>query len=102
MSLRFIMKNEKGEVLEDIIDRKPVDYLHGSGNILPPLEAAVEGLQTGDRKSIVFNNDTSNTAESYYIDLVIDNVREATPFELQQGKPEPKPSDKTCGPGCCC
>lgn len=96
------MKNERGEVLEDIMDRQPVDYLHGSGNILPLLEAGIEGLQAGDKKSLVFNDDTSNAADSYFIDVVIDNVRKATPFELQQGKPEPKPSDETCGPGCCC
>lgn len=101
VSLRYVMKNNDGDVIEDIMNQAPVDYLHGSGNILPALEAAVEGLKVGDKKLIVFKNDESNGG-NYQIDVVIDSIRAATPGELKSGKPEPTPKDDACGPGCCC
>lgn len=101
VSLRFVMKNNDGDVIEDIMNQPPVDYLHGSGNILPALEAAVEGLKVGDKKLIVFKNDESS-GENYQIDVVIDNVRAATPGELNSGKAEIASKDEACGPGCCC
>ncbi|MFI5139639.1 MAG: hypothetical protein ACHQIM_17595 [Sphingobacteriales bacterium] len=102
VSLRYTVKNNQGEVLEDIMAGDPVDYLHGSGSILPALESGVEGLQAGDIKLIVLNDDTADSGESYFIDVVIDNIREATIAELQNGNPEQKPMDKSCGSGCCC
>jgi FKBP-type peptidyl-prolyl cis-trans isomerase SlyD len=101
VSLRFIMKNNKGDVIEDIMNQPPIDYLHGSGHILPALEAAVEGLKVGDKKLIVFKNGESS-GENYQMDVVIDSIRLATPGELKSGKPETKPKDEACGPGCCC
>jgi FKBP-type peptidyl-prolyl cis-trans isomerase SlyD len=101
VSLRFTLKNKAGEILEDIMAREPVKYLHGSGNILPALEAGIQWLRAGDRKIIVFKNDVSPSGESYSIDVVIDNIREASEKELRQGKPEPKAANDACGPGCC-
>lgn len=99
VSLRFVMKNEAGETVEDIMQRPPVNYLHGSGNILPPLEKGVEGLTGGDSKHLEF---TIENGESYSMDVVIDNIRLATPEELEAGKPQEKKTDPACGPGCCC
>ncbi|MDB5087439.1 MAG: FKBP-type peptidylprolyl isomerase [Mucilaginibacter sp.] len=100
VSLRFVMKNNNGDVIEDIMNQAPVDYLHGSGNISPALEAAVEGLKVGDKKLIVFKK-AESSGENYQMNVVVDNIRLATPSELKSGKPEP-PKDETCGPGCCC
>jgi len=101
VSLRFVMKNKDGDVIEDIMNQPPMDYLHGSGNILPALEAAVEGLKVGEKKLIVFKNGESS-GENYLMDVVIDSIRTATPSELKSGKPETKIKDEACGPGCCC
>jgi FKBP-type peptidyl-prolyl cis-trans isomerase SlyD len=101
VSLRFVMKNNDGDIIEDIMNQAPVDYLHGSGNILPGIEAAVEGLKVGDKKLIVFKK-AESSGENYQMDVVIDNIRTATPSELKSGKPEPMPKDEACGPGCCC
>lgn len=101
VSLRFVMKNKDGDVIEDIMNQPPVDYLHGSGNILPALEAAVEGLKVGDKKLIVFKNG-EGSGENYQMDVVIDSIRLATPGELNSGKPETTQKDGACGPDCCC
>jgi len=99
ISLRFVMRNEAGDVMEDILDCEPVQYLHGSGSILPPLEKGIEGLKEGDNKHLEF---TIEGGGSYSMNVVIDNIRPATAEELETGKPQEKVPDGACGPGCCC
>lgn len=99
VSLRFVMRNEAGEVMEDIMEQAPVQYLHGAGNILPSLENGVEGLQAGESKHLDL---MMGSGESYSIDVVIDGIRSATPEELIEGKPEEKQPDGVCGQDCCC
>lgn len=98
VSLRFAMKNEAGDIMEDIMEREPVQYLHGAGSILPPLEKGIEGLNEGDKKHLDF---TIGSGGIYSMDVVIDSIRPATAEELEAGKPKEK-ADETCGPGCCC
>ena len=93
VSLRYIMKNSSGDVIEDTMVRSPIQYLHGAGKIIPALETAIEGMTAGQKKS--FSISDPGLSENLHFDLVIDEVREATPEEIQNGNP-------ACGPGCCC
>ncbi len=103
VALRYCMKNSKGDVLEDILNARPVEYLHGSGNILPELEKSLVGLTPGDERSLSISGQTGLQVESaFYFDVVIDNVREATEEEIKKGKPVLPNSKEECGPGCCC
>jgi FKBP-type peptidyl-prolyl cis-trans isomerase SlyD len=101
VALRYIMKNGKGEVLENILDSSPVKYLHGSGNILPQLESSLEGLEPGNLKSFTFseNANLQSPGEVFHFDVVIDEVRPGTEEEIESGKPI---TSKECGPDCCC
>jgi FKBP-type peptidyl-prolyl cis-trans isomerase SlyD len=49
VSFHFTLKDDKGEVLETSTGSEPLTYLHGFGNIVPGLEAALEGKSQGDR-----------------------------------------------------
>lgn len=103
VSLRYRMKNSTGDVLEDILPGKPVEYLHGSGVILPALEAKLVGLKAGDEKRICISHETSFQLDtSFYFDVVIDEVRPATEEELKNGKPAKAQLEEDCGPGCIC
>ena len=103
VSLRYSMKNDNGDLLEDIMDKPPVDYLHGSGNILPALEANLEGLECGQRRVIAISAETiPDLSDSFHFDVVIDKVRAATKEEIQIGRPIESVSKNECGPGCCC
>ena len=93
VSLRYTMKNSIGNVIEDVMDRSPIQYIHGTGKIIPALESAIEGMKAGQKK--VFSISDPGLSENLHFDLIIDEVREATPEEIQNGKP-------TCGPDCCC
>lgn len=48
VSIHYTLTNEAGEVLDSSQGQEPLDYIHGSGQIIPGLEAALEGKQVGD------------------------------------------------------
>lgn len=39
-----------GDTIESSADRGPLEYIHGSGAMLPGLESQIEGLEEGDEK----------------------------------------------------
>lgn len=48
VSIHYTLTNSNGEVMESSRDREPMNYLHGSGNIIVGLEKALEGKAAGD------------------------------------------------------
>src|SRR5438477_13072096 len=86
VSLRYLIKNKKGEELDNIMNDSPIKYLHGAGKILPQLELYLEGMKAGEKKSFSFS-DKSNSNNKFYFEVIIDEVRMATEKELQIGKP---------------
>jgi FKBP-type peptidyl-prolyl cis-trans isomerase SlyD len=50
--IHYTLKNDAGEVLDSSDGSEPLAYIHGSGNIIPGLEKALEGKQAGDKLSV--------------------------------------------------
>ncbi len=48
VSIHYTLTDEDGEVIDSSRDREPLQYEHGSGNIIPGLEQALEGHTSGD------------------------------------------------------
>ena len=48
VSIEYTLTNPEGEVLDKSEGRGPLVYLHGARNIIPGLEAALEGKSAGD------------------------------------------------------
>jgi len=48
----YTLRNDKGYVLDSSEGREPLAYLHGAGNIIPGLEAALTGKVPGDKLSV--------------------------------------------------
>ena len=94
VSLRYIMKNKDGEEIENTFSGPAVQYIHGSGKILPQLEKSLTGLRTGDKKEIALD-----LPDTFHFEVQIDDIRIATPEELETGSPI---SVTECGPGRCC
>ena len=42
----------EGQVVDKTTKETPLDYIHGTGSLLPKLEAHIEGMQAGDRFDI--------------------------------------------------
>jgi len=49
VSFHYTLSNDAGEQLDSSIGETPLVYLHGQGNIIPGLEAALAGKQVGDK-----------------------------------------------------
>ena len=94
VSLRYSMKDKEGEEIENTFSGPAVQYVHGSGKILPQLETFLTGLKTGDKKEI-----TLELPDTFHFHVEIDDIRMATPEEVAAGKPIVV---NDCGPGCCC
>lgn len=41
-----------GQIVDHTTNEKPLDYIHGTGSLLPKLEAHIEGMQAGDKFDI--------------------------------------------------
>ena len=51
VSFHYVLTGDDGDVL-DKSDNEPLAYLHGSGNIVPGLEKALDGKKVGDKLQV--------------------------------------------------
>jgi FKBP-type peptidyl-prolyl cis-trans isomerase SlyD len=54
-AIHYTLRNNSGEVLDSSAGREPLYYLHGHGNLIPGMEAGLEGKVVGDKFNIVVN-----------------------------------------------
>lgn len=52
VNLVYSLTNAEGEILDSATESDPFTYLHGASQIVPGLEAGLEGLKIGDKKKI--------------------------------------------------
>ena len=53
VTLEYTLKDEDGEVLDSSLEMGPLEYIHGFGMIVPGLESALSGKDSGDELSVV-------------------------------------------------
>lgn len=87
VALRYIMRNSRGEILEDTMNSSPVNYLHGSPAILPMLQKQLQDMKAGDKKQIIVAKQNSEADDDFVFDVIIDDVRAALPEEIALGYP---------------
>jgi len=81
VSISFIMKNSRGEVLET----NSITYLHGSENISPILQAQLEGLEQGQTREIYLKKGQEDADEDFTFIVTINAIRnksEASPVKI--------------------
>ena len=94
------MRNEAGDIMEDISGAEPFSYVHGSGNLMPALEAEMTGMSAGQAKSFAIQDKILRGA--FHFEVFVDNVRPATITEIESGIPSSKVTEADCGPDCIC
>ncbi|HHJ38783.1 MAG: peptidylprolyl isomerase [Methylothermaceae bacteria B42] len=52
VSIHYTLKNDAGEVIDSSTGRDPLTYLHGAGNIIPGLEKALAGKDSGEHVDV--------------------------------------------------
>jgi FKBP-type peptidyl-prolyl cis-trans isomerases 2 len=98
VAIRYRLRNLDGHILESIMDKGPVHYVHGSGAVLPSLDDALLGMQPGDTKTLL----VTDNADHFYVDVVIDSVRAATEQEIRNNNLLNQYPEEHCGPDCIC
>lgn len=101
VSMRYVMKNSRGEVLEDTMNTAPTSYLHGSTAIAPSLQKQLEGMQAGERRRVFLAQEDRGADDDFTFDVVIAALREALPEEILLGYPV-IPGDVICDADCEC
>ena len=48
VTIEYTLKDESGDLIESSEGQEPLTYIHGIGNIIPGLEASLEGKTAGD------------------------------------------------------
>jgi FKBP-type peptidyl-prolyl cis-trans isomerase SlyD len=52
VALEYTLKDDKGHILDQNEGFAPLEYLHGAGNVVRGLEAALQGMKCAERKEI--------------------------------------------------
>ncbi len=52
VSIHYTLKNDAGEIIDSSTGRDPLTYLHGAGNIIPGLEKALAGKDSGEHVDV--------------------------------------------------
>lgn len=87
VAIRYTMRNGKGDILEDTMNSDPVNYLHGSSGIHPLLQAQLEGLSAGNKKTVCLPTESGLVSDNFVFDVIVDDVRAALPGEIVLGYP---------------
>ena len=87
VSLRYMMTNGRGEMLEDTRDKPATAYLHGSAAISMALQSQLTGMHAGERKNILLKKGTDGADDDFSFEVIILEVRDANPDELRLGHP---------------
>lgn len=53
VTLHFALKLESGDVVDSTFDKQPATFTFGDGNLLPGFELAIQGLKSGDKRSLI-------------------------------------------------
>jgi FKBP-type peptidyl-prolyl cis-trans isomerase SlyD len=101
VTIRYIMQNSRGDVLENTMGGPSASYLHGGSGILPSLQGQLEGLTPGERKQVFLFRDRDAIPEDFSFDVWIEKIREALPQEQALGYPLTGMAVE-CAPGCTC
>ena len=84
VTMHYTLTDDSGEVLDSSSGREPLAYLHGHGNIIPGLEQALEGQESGFQSKV-----TIAAADAYgerNDEAVVEADRDSFPEEMN---PEP-------------
>ncbi|MGI2067202.1 peptidylprolyl isomerase [Shewanella sp. MF08487] len=74
VTIHYRLSDEEGRLLEDSFDSEPMLYLHGTENLIPGLEAALDGKTKGEKLDV-----TISAEEAY--GPYHDGLRQAVPLE---------------------
>lgn len=85
VQLNYLLQDSEGKNLDQADSNHPFTYLHGSGQIVPGLEAALEGLKIGDKKDVVVAPADGYGEKNPNLRLVVDRSQFPQGMDLEVG-----------------
>lgn len=85
VDLRYLLKSSEGEVLDQADPEDPFTYLHGSQQIVPGLETALEGLKVGDKKQVVVSPEDGYGVLNPELKMTVNRSQFPKNVELEEG-----------------
>jgi len=85
VQLAYVLKSDAGEVLDEADSSDPFVYLHGADQIVPGLEAALEGCKVGDKKSVKVEPEEGYGEEDPALVLKVNRSQFPKDVELEEG-----------------
>jgi len=99
VSFAYTLKDDEGQVLDSSEGSEPLAYLHGHGGIIPGLESAMEGKDSGDSFEVSIPPEEAYGTYDPELDLAVplDAFPKEHRSELEPGVrfQGPHPSDQT-------
>lgn len=85
VQLNYLLQDSEGKNLDQADSSHPFTYLHGGGQIVPGLEAALEGLKIGDKKTVVVAPADGYGEKNPNLRLVVDRSQFPQEMDLEVG-----------------
>ena len=90
VSLDYTLHDEDGEFLDssdpsDGEEAHPIDYVHGYGMLVPGLEAALVGLETGDEREIIVSAEDGYGEHDEELVLEVERSEFPDPAKVTEG-----------------
>lgn len=85
VNLAYKLTNMSGETLDEATAADPMTYLHGSGQIVPGLEEALEGLKSGDKKQVTVSPEDGYGELNPDLKLTVKRTQFPQEMQLEEG-----------------
>lgn len=85
VNLSYSLTDKEGKVLDRADKDAPFSYLHGGSQIVPGLEAALEGLKTGDKKKVVVSPEEGYGEKNPALKLAVNRSQFPEGMEVEVG-----------------
>lgn len=85
VSLKYILKDDDGNILDSFTEDKPYLYLHGNAQLLPVIEELLEGQLVGFSTNLVIGADDAYGIYQDELVVEVDKQQFATDNELKTG-----------------
>lgn len=53
VKIYYTLKDSEGKLIDSSGDGEPLEYMHGTGTLIPGLERQIEGMAVGEKRSVI-------------------------------------------------
>jgi len=85
VALEYTLKDDSGKLLDSSNDGEPLQYIHGTGDMLPGLESALEGKSSGEQFQVTLPPDKGYGQRDEDLIIKVERSQFEHPDQLEIG-----------------